>query len=136
MRVRFRFLWGLGSQLMRSRARGGDQESYFRWSGGPRGVAFDGAASDEALPRQPRFPLVSPSLARYRLVADLVRREELFYQLGLRQFGGFTRIKLKPAPPLRDLVRLAVEHEEGKSEARMSSEEIIEVRLAFFVRGG
>ena len=70
------------------------------------------------------------------IVADTARREELFYQLGLRQFGGFTRIKLKPAPLLRDLVRLAVEHEEGKSAARMSSEEIIEVRSASAVEIG
>ncbi|KAH7345569.1 DNA mismatch repair protein MutL [Rhizoctonia solani] len=35
--------------------------------------------------------------------------EELFYQLGLRQFGSFSSMKLSPAPPLHELVHLAVE---------------------------
>jgi DNA mismatch repair protein MLH1 len=61
------------------------------------------------------------------LTLRLSHREELFYQLGLRQFGRFVRIKLNPPPPLRDLIRLAVEHEEGKEAAKMSTEEITEV---------
>lgn len=55
-------------------------------------------------------------------------REELFYQLGLRQFGRFVRIKLKPAPPLKDLVRLAVESDEGSAAAKIPTEDIIGVR--------
>ncbi|KDQ10268.1 hypothetical protein BOTBODRAFT_36380 [Botryobasidium botryosum FD-172 SS1] len=42
--------------------------------------------------------------------------EELFYQLGLRQFGNFRRLKLDPAPPLRTLISLAVATEEGIKE--------------------
>ncbi|KAL8279423.1 hypothetical protein RQP46_008235 [Phenoliferia psychrophenolica] len=52
--------------------------------------------------------------------------EELFYQLGLRQFGRFVRIKLKPSPPLKDLVRLAVERDAGSSSAPMSKDAIVE----------
>ena len=36
-------------------------------------------------------------------------RQELFYQLGLRQFGRFSRINLTPPPSLEKLVRLAVD---------------------------
>lgn len=39
----------------------------------------------------------------------LVFRQELFYQLGLRQFGRFSRINLTPPPSLEKLVRLAVD---------------------------
>ncbi|KAF8660765.1 hypothetical protein AX16_001559 [Volvariella volvacea WC 439] len=34
--------------------------------------------------------------------------KELFYQLGLRQFGDFSRIRLEPPPSLRDLIEIAV----------------------------
>ncbi|EFP77512.2 uncharacterized protein PGTG_03468 [Puccinia graminis f. sp. tritici CRL 75-36-700-3] len=37
--------------------------------------------------------------------------EELFYQLGVRQFGSFDRIQLKPAVPVQTLVTLAVDSE-------------------------
>ncbi|PSR71450.1 hypothetical protein PHLCEN_2v12717 [Hermanssonia centrifuga] len=51
--------------------------------------------------------------------------EELFYQLGLRQFGNYTRIKLDPPPPLRMLVRIAVEAEEGTKNSRLSKADIV-----------
>lgn len=50
------------------------------------------------------------------------------YQLALRQFGRLPRIKLSPAPPLRALVRLAVEADGGRSESKLSTEAIIDVR--------
>lgn len=57
-------------------------------------------------------------------------REELFYQLALRQFGRFSRINLKPAPSLRKILRLAVERAKGREEGTTRSvDEIIEVRL-------
>lgn len=65
-----------------------------------------------------------------RLLTWLHCSEELFYQLGLRQFGRFVRIKLQPAPPLRELIRLAVEHDEGRAAAQMPTADIIEVRVA------
>ncbi len=55
--------------------------------------------------------------------------EEFFYQLGLIQFGSFSRIKLEPAPSLRKLVKLAVSAEEGTENSRLSKEEIVDVSI-------
>ncbi|KAH7922709.1 DNA mismatch repair protein MutL [Leucogyrophana mollusca] len=52
--------------------------------------------------------------------------EELFYQLALRQFGDYSRLKLDPPPPLRTLVKLAVDVEEGTENSRMSKSEIVD----------
>ncbi|SCV69555.1 BQ2448_2575 [Microbotryum intermedium] len=51
--------------------------------------------------------------------------EELFYQLALRQFGQLARINLQPPVPLRDMINLAVESDEGKEAAQMPTEEIV-----------
>ncbi|KAH9941321.1 DNA binding protein [Epithele typhae] len=51
---------------------------------------------------------------------------ELFYQLGLRQFGNFSRIRLDPPPELRMLVALAVSTEEAVSEAHMDRDVIVD----------
>ncbi|KAF8434567.1 DNA mismatch repair protein [Boletus edulis BED1] len=37
--------------------------------------------------------------------------EEMFYQLALMQFGSYRRLKLEPPPPLRTLLKLAVDAE-------------------------
>ncbi|KAI8986896.1 DNA mismatch repair protein MutL [Trametes punicea] len=50
---------------------------------------------------------------------------ELFYQLGLRQFGNFSRIRLEPAPDLRTLVTLAVDAEDGIEQSGMSKEAVV-----------
>jgi len=52
--------------------------------------------------------------------------EELFYQLGLRQFGNFNRLKLEPPPPLRAMVKLAVDAEEGTKNSRLSKAQIVD----------
>ncbi|GAA5865798.1 hypothetical protein JCM1840_006251 [Sporobolomyces johnsonii] len=52
--------------------------------------------------------------------------EELFYQLGLRQFGRLSRIKLKPPPDLKKLIRLAVERDPGRSAAKLSTDQIVD----------
>jgi len=57
----------------------------------------------------------------------LMCREELFYQLGVRQFGDFTRIKLEPPPSVKDLVRLAVDTDETTNEISLTKEEITNV---------
>ncbi|KAG9092123.1 DNA mismatch repair protein [Ceratobasidium sp. 370] len=61
------------------------------------------------------------SLIQHELKLYLVNHsavaEELFYQLGLRQFGNFDVLKLSPAPPLRDLVHLAVSENPDIAEA-------------------
>lgn len=60
------------------------------------------------------------------LIARL--REELFYQLGLRQFGDFSRLKLEPSPSLHDLIGIAVDEEEISEETTLSKSEIVDVR--------
>ena len=53
--------------------------------------------------------------------------EELFYQLGLRQFGAMGRLHLKPPPSLRELLEIAMESEPDSGESGMSSDEIVDV---------
>ena len=60
-------------------------------------------------------------------LSDNIPREEIFYQLGLRQFGNFNRLKLEPPPPLRTMVKLAVDSEDGTSQSRLSKEQIVDV---------
>ncbi|KAA1476635.1 DNA mismatch repair protein MutL [Dentipellis sp. KUC8613] len=50
---------------------------------------------------------------RLYLVSHGALAEELFYQLGLRQFGNLPRLQLDPPPSLRDLVTLAVDAEDA-----------------------
>jgi DNA mismatch repair protein MLH1 len=57
----------------------------------------------------------------------LIGREEHFYQLGLRQFGAFNRLRLDPPPLLRDLISLAAEDEPGIQENNLDLEEVVEV---------
>ncbi|KAG7091897.1 hypothetical protein E1B28_008298 [Marasmius oreades] len=52
--------------------------------------------------------------------------EELFYQLGLRQFGDMNRLKLDPSPPLRRLIEIAVEAEETEGHTSLSKPQIVE----------
>lgn len=44
----------------------------------------------------------------------MFEREELFYQLGLRQFGNLHRLKLDPPPSVRRLVKIAVKAEKER----------------------
>jgi len=53
--------------------------------------------------------------------------QELFYQLGLKQFGNMSRFKLSPPPSLKAMVKLAVDAEEGTSQSRFSKEQIVEM---------
>ena len=52
------------------------------------------------------------------LFVPFFHSEELFYQLGPRQFGDFSRIKLEPPPSLRSMHEIVVEADEStlKSE--------------------
>ncbi|KAJ6486921.1 histidine kinase-like ATPase [Mycena sanguinolenta] len=52
--------------------------------------------------------------------------EEVFYQLGLRQFGNFSRLKLQPPPPLRTLIEIAVELEETTEESGLTKPQIVD----------
>ncbi|KAI0315575.1 hypothetical protein OF83DRAFT_1277223 [Amylostereum chailletii] len=66
------------------------------------------------------------------LVSHGTLAEELFYQLGLRQFGNLPRLKLDPPPPLRTLVALAVAAEEDTEQSNMSKAAITEASLSPF----
>ncbi|KAN0111788.1 hypothetical protein V8E52_008168 [Russula decolorans] len=52
--------------------------------------------------------------------------EELFYQLGLRQFGNFTRLKLEPPAPLRALITMAVDAEQNTELSKLSKPQIVD----------
>ncbi|WWD18950.1 hypothetical protein CI109_103406 [Kwoniella shandongensis] len=52
--------------------------------------------------------------------------DEHFYQLGLRQFGAFNRLRLEPSPDLRDLLRLAAGDEPGLIEAGLSIDSVVD----------
>ncbi|GAA98976.1 hypothetical protein E5Q_05664 [Mixia osmundae IAM 14324] len=52
--------------------------------------------------------------------------EELFYQLGLRQFGQMGRMLLDPPPKLSELIQIAVDHEPQVTNAHLSPDEIKE----------
>ncbi|KAM0749340.1 putative DNA mismatch repair protein [Meredithblackwellia eburnea MCA 4105] len=60
------------------------------------------------------------------LVNHAALAEELLYQLGLRQFGRFVRIKLEPPPPLKDLVRIALSNEKSHESLKITPEEIVQ----------
>ncbi|CAH7666286.1 hypothetical protein PPACK8108_LOCUS626 [Phakopsora pachyrhizi] len=47
------------------------------------------------------------------LIKHLLFCEELFYQLALKQFGVYDRIKLEPSPSIKKLVELAIEGEQS-----------------------
>ena len=54
-----------------------------------------------------------------------VHREEFFYQLGLRQFGNYNRLRLEPPPAIQTLVKLAVEAEPNFPRASMSIDQAV-----------
>lgn len=72
-------------------------------------------------------PVLVEKEQRIWLTAPMIS-EELFYQLGLRQFGRFSRIKLTPPPPLRKLLKLAVDRAAAADPAPRPTTEIVEVR--------
>lgn len=57
--------------------------------------------------------------------------DEHFYQLGLRQFGAFSQMRLEPPPDLRDLLEIAVEHEEGIEENGLDPGKVVQVSFLF-----
>ncbi|KAK4057372.1 DNA mismatch repair protein Mlh1 [Microbotryomycetes sp. JL221] len=52
--------------------------------------------------------------------------EELFYQLGLRQFGTLTRIRLQPSVDVAELVKIAIESEPDRSMTGLTDQQIID----------
>ncbi|KAH7882438.1 histidine kinase-like ATPase [Phlebopus sp. FC_14] len=60
------------------------------------------------------------------LVNHAALAEEMFYQLALMQFGDYSRVKLEPPPPLRTLLKLAVDAEPDTERSGLSKNEIVE----------
>ncbi|KAI6134789.1 histidine kinase-like ATPase [Pisolithus croceorrhizus] len=60
------------------------------------------------------------------LVNHATLAEEMFYQLALRQFGNYRRLRLDPHPPLRTLVELAVNVERGTEQSGLEKTEIVD----------
>lgn len=53
----------------------------------------------------------------------------MFYQLALLQFGSYRRLKLDPPPPLRTLLKLAVDAEPGTEKSGLSKNEIVDASV-------
>ncbi|KIJ63138.1 hypothetical protein HYDPIDRAFT_93204 [Hydnomerulius pinastri MD-312] len=60
------------------------------------------------------------------LVNHAALAEEMFYQLALMQFGNYRRLKFDPPPPLRTLLKLAVDAETGTERSGLSKNEIVD----------
>uniref|UniRef100_D8QEE1 DNA mismatch repair protein S5 domain-containing protein n=1 Tax=Schizophyllum commune (strain H4-8 / FGSC 9210) TaxID=578458 RepID=D8QEE1_SCHCM len=63
---------------------------------------------------------------RLYLVNHCSLAEELFYQLGVRQFGDLSRMKLSPPPSLRTLVKLGISAEDIEGQTTLKREDIVE----------
>jgi DNA mismatch repair protein MLH1 len=53
--------------------------------------------------------------------------EQYFYQIALRQFGNFARIKLDPPPSIKLLIEMAVRAEKGIAEKSLDPAKIVKV---------
>ncbi|TFK67600.1 DNA mismatch repair protein MutL [Pluteus cervinus] len=60
------------------------------------------------------------------LINHAALAEEMFYQLGIRQFGDFNRLKLEPPPPLRSLVQIAVDYEDTATHSKLTKDQIVD----------
>lgn len=60
------------------------------------------------------------------LINHAALADELFYQLGVRQFGDFSRLKLEPPPILRDMIEIAVNAENFTEDSPLSKTQIID----------
>lgn len=62
-----------------------------------------------------------------------VGSEEMFYQLALMQFGSYRRLRLDPPPPLRTLLKLAVDVEPGTEKSGLSKNEIVDASVLCYL---
>lgn len=85
------------------------------------------SAWHEVVPREPRSLGVSSHPLSLLHILTQTLREEFFYQLGLRQFGDFKRLKLDPPPVVRELIEIALDAEEELKELGMDADEIATV---------
>ncbi|WVF72656.1 hypothetical protein IAT40_007474 [Kwoniella sp. CBS 6097] len=75
--------------------------------------------------RQMCLSLVQHSTKLY-MVNHASLADEHFYHLGLRQFGAFNRLRLQPAPDLRELLQIAAQDEAGLLEAGLKVDDVVE----------
>jgi len=76
--------------------------------------------------------LVQHSTKLY-LINHSTLAEELFYQLGTRQFGDFGKLHLDPPPSIRSLLELSVPCENGISEAGLTVGSVIDTITALLI---
>ncbi|KAF4581677.1 DNA mismatch repair protein [Pleurotus pulmonarius] len=74
---------------------------------------------------QRSLSLIQHSTKLY-LVNNGALSEELFYQLGLRQFGDLSRMKLQPPPSLRSLLQIAVNAEPSTKQSKLTKDQIVD----------
>ncbi|KAL4073647.1 histidine kinase-like ATPase [Scleroderma yunnanense] len=65
-------------------------------------------------------------LTKLYLVNHAALAEEMFYQLALKQFSDYRRMRLDPPPPLRTLLKLAVDAESGTERSGLNKDEIVD----------
>ncbi|EJD54784.1 DNA binding protein [Auricularia subglabra TFB-10046 SS5] len=61
---------------------------------------------------------------RLYLLNHAIISEELFYQLGLRQFSAYPRVALNPAPPLRRIIRIGLDVELKQRPSKLSAQDL------------
>jgi len=96
-------------------------------------MPFVDTAQHQTFPCEPRIFRV----CRWFVIAVTTtdRSDEHFYQLGLRQFGAFNRMRLAPSPNMSDLLELAIEHEAGIKENGLNPEKVVQVSFSFLASG-
>ena len=114
---------------IRSRIDGNTPETRLRRCCRPCPRAQRRAILKKVISGQPRSISASTSNQRTVRRSDppCFGREELFYQLGLRQFGNFPKLKLDPPAPLRPLITLAVDAEQNTELSNLSKPQIVDV---------
>ncbi|KAF9506257.1 hypothetical protein BS47DRAFT_1374150 [Hydnum rufescens UP504] len=67
------------------------------------------------------------------IVNHAVLSEELFYQIGLRQFGDLGKLHLDPPPDLEALIRLAIACEHGLQECGLEPETVTQSIVSLLI---
>lgn len=94
-------------------------------------MSFIDPTRDKTVSCQPRCIGVRTPSVIIDQYADIsyIPSEELFYQLGLRQFGNLGQFKLDPPAPIDQLLSLAVEHEDGIGASGLDRQQVVDVGL-------
>lgn len=117
---------------------GDSQGPQICWCRRLRLVALALAAEHKTLPHRPCSPSVRPSPTTRQFCWSLTSTsiscsEELFYQLGLMQFGEINHIRLDPPPEIEAMLDVALELEEDLPVERRESTKKVRV-YSLFIR--